>query len=318
VLPYAQWSRFWAILILIPGLNIFFLWIFAFAPWKRRYIPLSEDEPSELSGRVSEARPATGRPVTQSATMMAGATRPRTGPAETMLQGKPAHGRTGPAETIIQGKSARGRSGVAGGHTIVAGADDAPPPASESGHQTMLAGSAAAQPLDEPVAPGPPIPQRSRQKMSAEPPPPPAPEPPRKASTRTHDLSHPQPGGAEEAATMRVAAEARPGGRAWRLVGANDVAAAIDFTIHEAALIEAENGFLIGRSARAHLVVEHDSVSRNHARFLLDKGLLCVEDLDSMNGTWVDERKLEANVPVPLKPNGIVEFGKVKLRVTGG
>jgi pSer/pThr/pTyr-binding forkhead associated (FHA) protein len=37
-----------------------------------------------------------------------------------------------------------------------------------------------------------------------------------------------------------------------------------------------------------------------------------------MNGTWVDGQKLEPNAPVPLKPGGIVEIGKIKLRVTGG
>lgn len=37
-----------------------------------------------------------------------------------------------------------------------------------------------------------------------------------------------------------------------------------------------------------------------------------------MNGTWVDGKRLEANEPVPLAPNGIVEIGKLALRVTGG
>jgi predicted component of type VI protein secretion system len=116
---------------------------------------------------------------------------------------------------------------------------------------------------------------------------------------------------------MRVAPPPRPGGRAWRLVGANDVAAALDFTVQEPALLESESGLLVGRSARANFVIEHDSVSRNHARFLLDRGTLCLEDLDSMNGTWVDGRKLAPNAPVLLQPGGIVEIGKIKLRVTG-
>ena len=122
----------------------------------------------------------------------------------------------------------------------------------------------------------------------------------------------------EEAATMRVATPPRTGGRAWRLVGANDLAAAFDFTVQEPALLESDSGLLVGRSARANFVIEHDSVSRNHARFLLERGALCLEDLDSMNGTWVDGQKLEPNTPVPLVPGGIVEIGKIKLRVTGG
>ena len=47
-------------------------------------------------------------------------------------------------------------------------------------------------------------------------------------------------------------------------------------------------------------------------------GVLYVEDLESMNGTWLDGRKLEAHRPAPLRPGSIVEFGKIKLRVTAG
>src|SRR5262245_27179454 len=59
VLPYAHWGRLWGILVLIPGLNIFFLWIFSFAPWKRRYIPLDQEEYSETqSGLAGTGRSA--------------------------------------------------------------------------------------------------------------------------------------------------------------------------------------------------------------------------------------------------------------------
>src|SRR5688500_17593429 len=54
VLPYAQWPRALGLLVLIPALNIFFLWIFAFAPWRRRYVPLSEDEAEEEEEMPSE------------------------------------------------------------------------------------------------------------------------------------------------------------------------------------------------------------------------------------------------------------------------
>jgi hypothetical protein len=204
------------------------------------------------------------------------------------------------------------------------------PPADEPPVATMIAGREGPQPLDEPVAPTPPIPARSLHPPQppaiptpAAPPPVPAAEPPpapqRRTPERTQDVTgRPPAPAAEEAATMRVAAPPRTGGRAWRLVGANDVAALFDFTVNEPALLETDSGLLVGRSARASFVIEHDSVSRNHARFLLDNGALCLEDLDSMNGTWVDGQKLEPNAPVPLQPGGIVEIGKIKLRVTGG
>ncbi|HEY7609522.1 MAG TPA: FHA domain-containing protein [Alphaproteobacteria bacterium] len=337
VLPYAHWGRFWGALVLIPGLNIFFLWIFAFAPWKRRYIPLDQEEYSETTGM------------------------PRTGWREPKLEGRsrePGQGgeTIGPGAvagfsreggTMVQGAAAPGgglspKSGEPG--TMMAGAPANPPraaaarsgPPSEQPNPTMiagregLAGRAGPQPLDEPVAPTPPIPARSLHPPQppapqapppeqAAPPPIPPPEPPRpRKAERTQDVSGKPPAEPSEAATMRVTPPPRPGGRAWRFVGANDVAAALDFTVAEPALLESDSGLLVGRSARANFVIEHDSVSRNHARFLLERGALCLEDLDSMNGTWVDGRKLEPNTPVPLQPGGIVEIGKIKLRVTGG
>lgn len=339
VLPYAHWGRFWGILVLIPGLNIFFLWIFSFAPWKRRYIPLDQEEFSE---------PQTGMPRTGKSEPRlegrSGEPGARTQGAETIGPGSPALARGDvSAQTMLQGSGAQvplsPMSGEPG--TMMAGAAAPPPPtgrkmrpappvsvpSDEPPAATMIAGRGGPQPLDEPVAPTPPIPARSLNPPqppaipapAAEPPSAPPPSPPRRMPERTQDVTgRPPAPAAEEAATMRVAAPPRPGGRAWRLVGANDVAASFDFTVNEPALLETDSGLLIGRSARANFVIEHDSVSRNHARFLLDRGALCLEDLDSMNGTWVDGQRLEPNEPVPLKPGGIVEIGKIKLRVTGG
>lgn len=335
VLPYAHWGRLWGILVLVPGLNIFFLWIFAFAPWKRRYIPLDREEISE---------PVTGMGARKGAPKLDAPSREpvsQPGGGQTMMQGMPQAPYAGEpgAATMFPGappRSGSPRSGEPGAATMFPGAQPrtAPPPLrtgapAEAPQATMLAGKQGPQPLDEPVAPMPPIPARSQrdsvsasptlppQPLAAPPPVPPA-EPPRpRAAERTQDQTvrnQPPP----EAATVRVSESPRAGGRAWRLVGANDVAAAVDFTVQEAALLESESGLLIGRSARANYVIEHDSISRNHARFLIERGTLLLEDLDSMNGTWVDGKKLEANAPVPLKPNGIVEIGKLALRVTGG
>lgn len=344
-LPYAHWGRFWGILVLIPGINIFFLWIFAFAPWKRRYIPLDQEEYSE---------PATGMPRTGKSEPRlegrSGQPGARTQGAETIGPGAP-RGDAG-AMTMIQGAGVQGSATQAPGApaplspmsgepgTMMAGAAPPPPsgrkmrpappmsaPPEAPPAATMIAGRDGPQPLDEPVAPTPPIPARSLhppQPPAVPAPAPPAPaaaEPPpaaaRRKPERTQDVTA-RPPAAEEAATMRIAAPPRPGGRAWRLVGANDVAAALDFAVDEPALVDNDSGLLVGRSARANFVIEHDSVSRNHARFVLRNGALCLEDLDSMNGTWVDGQRLEANEPVPLKPGGIVEIGKIRLRVTGG
>ncbi len=342
VLPYAHWGRFWGILVLVPGLNIFFLWIFAFAPWKRRYIPLDQEEYSETQTGMPRAGRSEPRLDRRSG-------EPGTRGAETIGPGAPAPARGDvSAATMLQGSGAQAPLSPMSGEpgTMMAGAAAPPPatgrkmrpaapmsapppqpppvstPSEEPPAATMIAGREGPQPLDEPVAPTPPIPARSLQPPQPPPQPPPAPAvappAPRRMPERTQDVTGRPPAAPEEAATMRVTAPPRPGGRAWRLVGANDVAAAFDFTVQEPALLESEAGLLVGRSARANFVIEHDSVSRNHARFLIQNGALCLEDLDSMNGTWVDGHKLEPNEPVPLQPGGIVEIGKIKLRVTGG
>ena len=49
------------------------------------------------------------------------------------------------------------------------------------------------------------------------------------------------------------------------------------------------DGFLIGRDADCHLVLDDDKVSRRHARIRLRPGRTPeVEDLDSANGTFVN------------------------------
>jgi hypothetical protein len=123
------------------------------------------------------------------------------------------------------------------------------------------------------------------------------------------------PAAALDARTVQMSGPAE-GGRAWRLIGANDRSAALEFTLAERDLRNAEAGILVGRSRGAGIVIADESVSRNHARFVLGEGALAVEDLDSMNGTWVNGQKLEANAPVKLATEAIVEFGKIRLLVT--
>jgi len=45
---------------------------------------------------------------------------------------------------------------------------------------------------------------------------------------------------------------------------------------------------LVGRIDSAQLVLDEASVSRLHARLVLEKGEVWVEDLDSREGTWVN------------------------------
>jgi len=60
--------------------------------------------------------------------------------------------------------------------------------------------------------------------------------------------------------------------------------------------------------------------SRQHAVVLLSQGAVLVEDLNSLNGTWVNGSRLHAGQQKPLKPNDVIQIGAVQLKVvvTGG
>ncbi len=78
-------------------------------------------------------------------------------------------------------------------------------------------------------------------------------------------------------------------------------------------------GLVIGRAAsQCDLVVAHASVSRRHALLRASDGRLTLNDLDSTNGTLVDDN------PAPSRERGleltrgsVIRFGDVELVVEG-
>jgi two-component system cell cycle response regulator len=54
----------------------------------------------------------------------------------------------------------------------------------------------------------------------------------------------------------------------------------------------------IGRGARCEVRIRDDSVSRVHARLVTRHGRVCIEDLDSANGTYVNGARLEEIRPL--------------------
>jgi len=56
-------------------------------------------------------------------------------------------------------------------------------------------------------------------------------------------------------------------------------------------------------------------VSRRHARLLLKGADLLVEDLDSSNGTWVNDVRLTANQPFPVNHGDHVRLGRLRMRI---
>lgn len=70
----------------------------------------------------------------------------------------------------------------------------------------------------------------------------------------------------------------------------------------------------IGQGPQNDLVLDDDSVSRNHARLEFQAGSWMLTDLDSTNGTTVEGVRLAPGVPTPLAYANTVRFGGVRLQ----
>lgn len=58
-------------------------------------------------------------------------------------------------------------------------------------------------------------------------------------------------------------------------------------------------GLYVGRSAECELVIDDPSVSRRHARVVLETGALVVQDLGSSNGSFINDVKIERQQAAP-------------------
>jgi len=75
---------------------------------------------------------------------------------------------------------------------------------------------------------------------------------------------------------------------------------------------------IVGRSdgEDVKLRIPKDAISRRHCEFLLDEaGQVCVRDLESTNGTFLEGRQLEARVATPVTSGASVRLGNVPFRV---
>lgn len=69
------------------------------------------------------------------------------------------------------------------------------------------------------------------------------------------------------------------------------------------------NTVVIGRSEMCQIVVRDDQVSRRHAELSSQAGQWYVRDLDSVNGTFVNDRRLRPGESIPLQPGGRLRLG---------
>ena len=79
-------------------------------------------------------------------------------------------------------------------------------------------------------------------------------------------------------------------------------------------MVLAEEGAVVGRSVRrAAVVIDDDTVSRQHLRLFAENSVLYIEDLDSKNGTRVNGSALESGRRRAVRDGDRVQMGAVRI-----
>ena len=71
-----------------------------------------------------------------------------------------------------------------------------------------------------------------------------------------------------------------------------------------------EGSTLVGRSPECDVFLDDVTVSRRHAELLRDGDTFTIRDLESLNGTYVNRRRIESTV---LEDDDEVQIGKYRL-----
>ncbi len=102
----------------------------------------------------------------------------------------------------------------------------------------------------------------------------------------------------------------------WALVGEDGRQRSIRLLVGEGRLNRAYLGLTIGRHpALSELAIDDPTVSRRHARIGRNSDGLFIEDVNSLNGTWVDGRALQPFVPVALHEGQTIVLGETVLTI---
>ena len=329
----AGWPVFGVVLLFVPVINVLYMWMFGFGRWTSERSAIRKRTEEAAAMAANEDAIAPSRRVQDKD---AGELPPEAGPdgettaddAETADAAAREITEEPPDRTDTEATEAPHAASVrpapdapraappAGDMTFIAGAGgrtaatdgDAPetaepapepPKAPAAGEDmTFIAGRGSATPETDgkspETAPAPP------EEKPAAPEAPPVPTP-----TPEQDMTHiaGSDGSAAGAATE------------WLLRGIDGRSKNFAMRLQEEDLLDADNGILIGRSNRAHFIINDESVSRNHARLLLIGGQLMVEDLDAMNGVWVSGQRLQPRTPAALDVGTEFAIGKVNMRV---
>jgi len=108
-----------------------------------------------------------------------------------------------------------------------------------------------------------------------------------------------------------------PGGDAgWVLAGFDAEGRPLRFVLARSRLDSARHGYAIGRDPRiVDFATADGSVSRCHARFFMTDGALMMEDLDSTQGTTLNDHRLAPFTPMALKTGARIRIGATRLQL---
>ena len=73
---------------------------------------------------------------------------------------------------------------------------------------------------------------------------------------------------------------------------------------------------VVGRSGSAQLGVPDAEVSRKHAQFDLDGGVLYLADCDSSNGTFLNGKRVDRH-GIEVRPGDDIDVGNTPITITG-
>ncbi len=93
--------------------------------------------------------------------------------------------------------------------------------------------------------------------------------------------------------------------------------ARIEFTdpsgqVQKRALPESPTGVIMGRSSSCHIVLPSNAIGRNHGKILFHGGRYHYEDLGSVNGSFVNDKKIAGRVP--LADGDQIRLGDIIIR----
>lgn len=100
----------------------------------------------------------------------------------------------------------------------------------------------------------------------------------------------------------------------WCLVGVTGWLAGQEFALGDAG---GKRRLLVGRGAHCDVILPNTHLSREHAEFELGAESISVRDLDSANGTFIDDVRLHVGEPALATPGAVLRFDIYSFKLLG-